>query len=162
MSGYRAFQDNYDTLVDGIQSPAALAGKLFSKEMITAEILDNVGNVGIKKVTRTSELLAAVRSKLMSEPASFHVFVQVIKEEPAYQDIARKMSDSYEKYNAQNMPEREHRTSVTHGSRAKGELQSLAWSATRWVYPYIAEHITCSIIYGMPRAIYLFHGYSKK
>ena len=131
--GYRAFQDNYDTLVNGIQSPADLAGKLFSKRMITAEILDNVGNFTIKKRDQTRELLEAARSKLISEPASFHVFVAVLKEEPAYQVIAQKLTDSYEEYNAQKTPERKRR--VSYGAswwlhearrRAKGEPQSLA------------------------------------
>ena len=129
--GYKAFRDNYDTLVDGIQSPEDLADRLFSKQLITDGIRDKVGNLMFGRRTRTRELLAAVESKLKSEPASFHVFVQVIKEEPAYQVIAQEMSDSYENYNAS---ERERRASVANGSRAKGEPQSLAWSAKRCIY----------------------------
>ena len=131
--GYRAFQDNYGTLVNGIQSPAELAARLFSKRMITPGIRSKVGNNAIDKLTRTGELLAAVESKIMSEPASFRLFVEVIKEEPAYQVIAQKLTDSFEEYNAQKTSERERRASVAHGSRAKGELQLLAWSATRCI-----------------------------
>ena len=135
--GYRAFRDNYDILVCGIQSPAELADRLFSKRMITTEIREKVAS-HMHKRDRTRELLAAVERKLISEPASFNVFVAVINEEPAYEVIAKKLTDSYEEHNAQETSENERR--VTHGgrvasheagSRAEGESQSLAWSA-KW------------------------------
>ena len=121
--GYRAFRDNYVNLVIGIQSPEDLADRLFSKRIITDGIRDKVGNVMFDKRTKTRELLAAVESKLISEPASFHKFVAVIKEDQVYQDIAQKLTESYEKYSAQKTSEGERRASVTHGhgSRARGE-----------------------------------------
>ena len=119
--GYKAFRDNYGALVDGIQSPAELADKLFSREMITAEILDNVGDNATKRLAANRELLAAVRRKLTLEPDSFHVFVAVIKEESVYEVIAQKLTKTYEEYSAQKMSEGERRGSVTHGSRARGE-----------------------------------------
>ena len=118
--GYRAFQHNYDILVVGIQSPEDLADRLFSKRIITDGIRDKVGNRTLDKRTKTRELLAAVESKLKTEPASFHEFVKAIKEDQAYQDIAQKLTESYEKYSAQKTSERERRGSDTR-SRARGE-----------------------------------------
>ena len=119
--GYRAFQDNYDILAIGIQSPEDLADRLFSKRIITDGIRDKVGNRTLDKRTKTRELLAAVESKLKTEPASFREFVKAIKEDQAYQDIAQKLTESSEKYSAQKTSERERRGSDTHGSRARGE-----------------------------------------
>ena len=127
--GYRAVRDDYDTLVEGIQSPAKLADRLFSKYLITDEIRDKVGNLMFDRRTRNRELLAAVESKLKSEPASFHVFVAVINEEQAYQGMVQKLTNSYEKHNAQKMPSeralvRDGSRVASHSesSRAKGEL----------------------------------------
>ena len=119
--GYKAFRDNYDALVDGIQSPAKLADKLFSRELITAEILDNVGDNTTKRLAANRELLAAVRRKLTLEPDIFDVFVAVIKAESVYEAIAQKLTESYEEYSAQKTSEGERRGSVTPGSRARGE-----------------------------------------
>ena len=93
-----AFLEHRDDLIAGIQDPAELAGKLYSRKIISAGIRAKVENEMIDRLSRCRVLIAAVECKLASNPNSFHKFVAVLKEEPTFEVIAKRLSKSYKRY----------------------------------------------------------------
>ena len=116
--GYKVFQEHYDTLAVGIQDPAELAGKLFSKKLITTGILSKVMNQMVDKRSRCRELIAAIGSKIASDPDSFHSFISVLEDEPTLHSIALSMRKSLETYEGlqENTSESNEIHNVKHGT----------------------------------------------
>ena len=95
---FKAYLEHRDDLITGIDDPADLAGKLFSRKIISAGIRAKVENEMVDKPSRCRELLAAVDGKLASDPRGFHTFVAVLNKESTLEVIVTRMRKSYKRY----------------------------------------------------------------
>ena len=81
---------NYCKLVEVISEPAKLAAKLYSAELITAEMRDSAMNESHPACGRIIKLVSAVEGQIKAFPEeNFRKFVNILCEENCYQQLAR-------------------------------------------------------------------------
>ncbi len=85
-SAAKAFREHYDKLVDSIQEPdlPGLGNRFFSRQIISRETLELVGNVTTSRVVRASKLILAVMTHLELHPDKFETALEVFREELVY------------------------------------------------------------------------------
>lgn len=88
-SAAKAFQVHYAKLVDSIQEPdlPALGARFFSRQIISRDSLEMVGNVTTSRAVRASKLILAVTTHLELHPDKFETALEVFKEEPVYAEF---------------------------------------------------------------------------
>ena len=99
-SAARAFREHYDKLVDSIQEAdlPVLGARLFSRQIISRETMEMVGNVTTSRVVRASKLMLAVMAGLDVYPDKFESVLTVLREEDVYSEISGLILDSFRKY----------------------------------------------------------------
>ena len=86
---------HYSDLVGTIQNPADLAGSLYSRDIITRSVRDEIQQRGDLITKRKNEVLInAVEAQVTTDPSLFQVFMEVLKEEPSLSTIVERMSVS--------------------------------------------------------------------
>ena len=95
----RAFREHYDKLVDSIQEPdlPVLGARFFSRQIISKETMEMVGNATISRVLRTSKLMLAVLAGLDIHPDKFESTLDVFREEPVYAQFSSMIRETYGK-----------------------------------------------------------------
>ena len=93
----RAFREHYDKLVDSIQEAdlPVLGARFFSRQIISRETMEMVGNVTTSRVVRASKLMLAVMAGLGIHPDKFESVLTVFREEQVYSKFYRLIMDSY-------------------------------------------------------------------
>ena len=82
-------------LVGTVQDPAGLAGSLYSRDIITRSVRDEIQQRGDLITKRKNEVLInAVEAQVTTDPSMFQVFMEVLKEEPSLSTIVERMSVS--------------------------------------------------------------------
>ena len=83
-------RQNYCKLVEVISEPAKLAAKLYSAELITAEMRDSAVNESHPSCGRTMRLVSAVEGQIKAFPdENFRKFLKILCEESCYQQLAK-------------------------------------------------------------------------
>ena len=84
---------HYSDLVCTIQDPAGLACSLYSRGIICQSVRDEVQQRGDLTTKKKNEVLInAVEARVTTDPSTFQVFMEVLKEEPSLSIILKRMS----------------------------------------------------------------------
>ena len=90
--GQTAVQKHFDELWGAISrlGMLELTTKAYSKGLITAEVKDTVFSAanGMSSGMKADTLLSAIQERIRTDPNAFDVFVELLREEPAYQHLA--------------------------------------------------------------------------
>ncbi len=89
-SAAKAFREHYDKLVDSIQEPdlPGLGARFFSRQIISRETVEMVGNVTTSRAVRASKLILAVMTHLELHPDKFETALEVFREELVYSEFS--------------------------------------------------------------------------
>ena len=91
------FRKHSADLLTAIQDPEALAWELYAENIISTAVRDAANNMMHERGKRTSDLLAAVDSRIAVDPGMFDVFLSVLAKRPAMSDLCRRMKETYRK-----------------------------------------------------------------
>ena len=94
---YETFRKHSADLLTVIQDPGVLAWELYAKNIIPAAVRDAANNTMHERGKRTSDLLAAVDSRIVVDPGAFDVFLSVLAKRPSMNDLCGKMRETYRK-----------------------------------------------------------------
>ena len=90
-----AFRKCSADLLIGIQNPELLAWQLYSDEVVSETVADEVSVVGLSAVQRKTRLLSAVRDQITVDPNKFQNLLQVLRKQPPLKDVADKLETIY-------------------------------------------------------------------
>ncbi len=95
-SAAKAFREHYDKLVKSIQEAdlPVLGAQFFSRQIISTETMEMVGNVSTSRALRVSKLMLAVMAHLDVHPDKFESALDVFREELVYADFASLIASS--------------------------------------------------------------------
>ena len=82
----------------GIQDPELLAWELYSDEVISEVVVDEMSVVGLSTVQKKTRLLSAVRNQIAVDPAKFQNLLLVIRNQPQLKAVAQKLKTTYESH----------------------------------------------------------------
>ena len=92
----RAFQEHFATLVNAIQDPDALACQLFSKGILSRQVLEELQPCGLSNTKKNEKILLSVYNHLVFiDPSKFHVFADVLRQEAYAVELSDKLEASY-------------------------------------------------------------------
>ena len=94
---YEAFRKHSAGLLTVIQDPEVLAWELYAENIITSTVRDAANNMMHERGKRTSDLLAAVDSRIVADPGTFDVFLSVLANcnRPSMSDLCERMKETY-------------------------------------------------------------------
>jgi len=92
------FRCYFSKLAAAILYPERLANELYSKNVVSAGVRDEMNVIGQSSYHKTTRLLAAVECKIKENPGSLHTFLSILREDPSLVYIADAMSDEYRKF----------------------------------------------------------------
>ena len=90
-----AFRKCSADLIRGIQDPELLAWELYSDDVVSETVVDEVSVVGLSSVRRKTRLLSAVRDQIAVNPAKFQNLLLALRKHPPLKDIAEKLETIY-------------------------------------------------------------------
>ena len=82
--------------MDSISHPEQLAIELYSHDMISTQVCDEVMKI-TGQYCRATKLVAAVKDKIIVNPFVLHKFLSVVRGDPSLVYIADAMSNHYRK-----------------------------------------------------------------
>ena len=85
---FEAFQKCSADLIRGIQDPELLAWELFSNDVISETVMNEVGMAGLSGVQRKTKLLTAVRDQIAVDPAKFQKLLLVLRKQPPLKGLS--------------------------------------------------------------------------
>lgn len=91
---YRSFKYNMPLLRDTIGPlipMIKLAGDMWSKDLITREVLEEITYSSGPVLKDKQRLLDALHSKILTNAAYFHTFLEILQQEPALEDCCRQL-----------------------------------------------------------------------
>ena len=91
-----AFQKCSADLTRGIQDPELLTRELYSDDVVSETVVDEVRVVGLSDVQRKMRLLNAVRAQITVHPAKFQNLLRALRRQPSLKDVAEKLKTAYE------------------------------------------------------------------
>ena len=83
---YRTFQKHFPELKIGLE-PSAVADMAFSMLLLTAEEKERVLVGGLTRAEMNERLLEPIHRRILADRSRYHVFVEVLGEEPVYNDM---------------------------------------------------------------------------
>ena len=99
-TAYETFRKHSADLLTAIQDPEILAWELYAQNIIPPAVRDAAAYMMHERGARTSNLLAAVESRIKVDPGMFDVFLSVLTKRPSMSDLCGRMKDSYGKSNS--------------------------------------------------------------
>ena len=93
-----AFRKCSADLIRGIQDPELLAWELYSDEVISEVVVDEMSVVGLSTVQKKTRLLSAVRNQIATDPAKFQNLLLVIRNQPQLKVVAEKLKITYDSH----------------------------------------------------------------
>ena len=93
-----AFRKCSADLIRGIQDPELLAWELYSDEIVSETVVDEVSVVGLSGVQRKTRLLSAVRDLIAVDPAKFQNLLLVLRNQPQLKGVAEKMKATFDSH----------------------------------------------------------------
>lgn len=91
----QAFKYHFSDLQSGIQSPLALASKLYSIGIITEAVHDQTMLPCYTVQEKNRILLTGVKQAIFSNPRCFRKFVQILDDEPTTEPLRKKLLETY-------------------------------------------------------------------
>ena len=91
----KAFQICSADLIKEIQDPELLAWELYSDDIVSETVVDEVSVVGLSGVQRKSRLLTAVRDQIAVNPAKFQKLLLVLRKQTPLKDVVNKLESTY-------------------------------------------------------------------
>ena len=95
---HETFRKHSADLLTVIQDPEVLAWELYAESVVSSAVRDAANDMRHEKQKRTSDLLAAVDSRIAVDPGAFDVFLSVLAKRPSMSDLCRRMKDAYSKF----------------------------------------------------------------
>ena len=89
------FKEHYSTLQCGIQSPSELAGKLFSKSIITQNVREAAQLTTSTVHEKNTALLDGVERAISSDPQYFHQFMTILDDDPTTKPLHTLLMNTY-------------------------------------------------------------------
>lgn len=86
-----AFRKCSSDLLRGIQDPELLAWELYSDDVVSETVVDEVSVLGLSAVQRKTRLLSAVRNQIAVDPAKFQNLLLALKKQPPLINVAEKL-----------------------------------------------------------------------
>ena len=90
-----AFRKCSADLIRGIQDPELLAWELYSDDVVSETVVDEVSVVGLSSVQRKTRLLSAVRDQIAVDSGKFQNFLLALRKQPSLKDVAEKLETIY-------------------------------------------------------------------
>ena len=90
-----AFRKCSADLIRGIQDPELLAWELYSDDVVSETVVDEVSVMGLSSVQRKTRLLSAVRDQIAVDPAKFQNLLLALRKRPPLKDVAEKLETIY-------------------------------------------------------------------
>ena len=87
----RAFTCCYSDLQRGMSSPEMVSVDLYSQGILTSPERDMVQNLMLTTDQRTGHLLSYMEAHIRHDRRAFHVFISVLRNEPAFQHTADRL-----------------------------------------------------------------------
>jgi len=87
----------FSKLAAAILYPERLANELYSKNVVSAGVRDEMSVIGQTLYHKTTRLLSAVECQIEMNPDSLHTFLSVLREDPSLVYLADAMSYEYSK-----------------------------------------------------------------
>ena len=91
----RTLQECYATLVEAIQDPNTLAGVLFSKGILSQEIVLELYDPQLSKAQKNLKILQCVQSHVVSDPSSLWTFISSLQCVPSAEYLANVLVDTF-------------------------------------------------------------------
>ena len=88
------FQKHSADLLTVIQDPEVLAWELYAENIISPKVRDAASFMMYERGARTSNLLAAVESRIAVDPRAFDVFLSVLAKRPSMGDFCARMKNT--------------------------------------------------------------------
>ena len=88
---YRTFREHYYRLVQAIQDPLSLAAQLFSQDIITSAVKEQMIVSALTRLEKNSLLLSAVEGQIQTDPRVLHVFLSTLNEDTSMQSVVKSM-----------------------------------------------------------------------
>ena len=86
-----AFRVHFNDLVVAIQDPEIVACALYSVNIISSGVMEEVGMIALSPVQKKMKLLGAIGDKLKVEPGKFDDLMTVLKNNsPLLRDVAQR------------------------------------------------------------------------
>ena len=96
---YQAFQSCFAILSNGITEPGWLATELYSRDMISRDMRQEVQLETVPALIRTRKLLSAVEDQILTSPQpKFGDFLYILHSEPSLEHLARTLEEAYSKF----------------------------------------------------------------
>ena len=96
----RAFQEHYSTLVSAIQDPDTLADELFSRRILSREVLMGLQTPGLSNLMKNRKILQCVLDRIVFvDSSSFWVFTDVLKCEAYAEPLSNMLEASCCEFN---------------------------------------------------------------
>ena len=86
-----AFRKCSTDLLRGIQDPELLAWELYSDDVVSETVVDEVSVLGLSANQRKSKLLSAVRNEIAVDPTKFQNLLTALKKKPPLKSVAEKL-----------------------------------------------------------------------
>ena len=94
----KAFRKCSANLIRGIEDPELLAWELYSDEVISESVVDEVSTVGLSSVQRKTRLLSAVRDTIADDPDKFQNLLIVLRNQPSLKGVADKLKATFDSH----------------------------------------------------------------
>ena len=94
---YETFRKHSADLLTAIQDPEVLAWELYAKDIIPSAVRNAANNMMHERSERTSDLLAAVDSRIAVDPGAFNVFQYVLAKRPSMSNLCESVKETYRK-----------------------------------------------------------------
>ena len=85
----RIFREHYDRLYNAIQDPLSLATRLFTSNIITSAVREEMSAMGRTRLDRNNALLSAVETRIRTDPSRLQEFLAYLNEDPSMQSLVK-------------------------------------------------------------------------
>ena len=93
----RVFRKHYSQLQTGLQSPSLIAGKLYSKMIIDWNVRNAVQMTNSTVLEKSTALLDAVEQAISCDPQCFHLFMEILDDDPTTYPLHTLLMSTYDK-----------------------------------------------------------------
>ena len=86
-----AFRKCSPDLLRGIQDPELLAWELYSDDIVSETVVDEVSVLGLSAIQKKTKLLSAVRNEISVDPTKFQSLLTALKRKPPLKSVAENL-----------------------------------------------------------------------
>ena len=90
-----ALRQHFSDLVRVLQDPVLLASDLYAEGVVLRNAVEEVSVLGIPATQKRVKLLSLVEDQIAVNPATFNVFLRVLKKQPPSVELAERLERTY-------------------------------------------------------------------